>query len=234
MSTLTKLIRNLRSSADRKSTTRVHIIHAPESSTLPPNDPPDDRHSAARDFFQQLAPPYKLHFACGTVRLPNWINIDRDPVSEIIDVSWDVREPLPIPDGSVRLIYHEHFLEHLTVSEGLGFLRESRRLLEPGGVLRVAMPDLAECVRQYYENDWRQPWMKKYGYEWIQTRAENINISFRDWEHKWLYDREELHRRLHEAGFETLRDCTLLESPVPELCNLETRAETLLICEAIK
>lgn len=65
----------------------------------------------------------------------------------------------------------------------------------PGGVLRVAMPDLAECVRQYHENDWRQPWMRKYGYEWIQTRAETINIAFRDWEHKWLYDREEFANR---------------------------------------
>ena len=38
------------------------------------------------------------------------------------------------------------------------------------------MPDLTECVRQYWENDWRQPWMAKYGYDWIKTRAENINI----------------------------------------------------------
>ena len=189
---------------------------------------------AVRDIFQRFDAPYKLHFACGTVKLPGWVNIDRDPVSDVIDLSWDAREPLPIVDGCVQFVYHEHFLEHLSVTEGLAFLRECRRLLMPGGVLRVAMPDLAECVRQYYENDWRQPWMKKYGYEWIETRAETINIAFREWEHKWLYDREELHRRLHEAGFETLRDCQRLESPLPELCRLETRDETLLVCEAIK
>ncbi len=70
------------------------------------------------------------------------------------------------------------------------------------------MPDLTECVRQYWEDDWRdQPWMKQHGYEWIRTRAELLNICFREWEHCWLYDREELHRRLHEAGFATVRDC---------------------------
>jgi predicted SAM-dependent methyltransferase len=192
------------------------------------------RSQAVRNVFNQFASPYKLHVACGTVKLPGWVNVDRDSPSEIIDVSWDVRQPLPIADCSCEFIYHEHFFEHLTVAEGLAFLRESRRLLMPGGVMRVAMPDLAECVRQYYENDWRQPWMKKYGYEWIQTRAETINIEFRDWEHKWLYDREELHRRLLEAGFETIRDCERLTSSVPALCGLETRDESLLVCEVVR
>ena len=192
------------------------------------------RIETAHNFIQRITVPYRLHFACGKVRLPGWINIDRDQASEIIDVSWDVRQPFPIADGSCEYIFHEHFLEHLTVPEGLAFLHECRRLLAPGGVLRVAMPDLAECVRQYYEDDWRQPWMKKYGYEWIQTRAETINIAFRDWEHKWLYDREELHRRLRESGFATIRDCARLESDVLALRGLETREESLLVCEAIK
>jgi predicted SAM-dependent methyltransferase len=190
--------------------------------------------AAASAAFRRFKKPYKLHIACGTVKFKGWVNVDRDPVNKIIDVTWDVRQPFPIENGSVRFIYNEHFLEHLTVPEGLAFLRECRRLLEPGGVLRVAMPDLAECVRQYYENDWRQPWMKKYGFEWIQTRCETINIAFREWEHKWLYDREELHRRLREAGFENIRDCERMESTVPELRKLETRDETLLVCEAIK
>jgi predicted SAM-dependent methyltransferase len=169
------------------------------------------------------------------VKLPGWVHIDRDPVSETVEISWDVRQPLPIGDGTCQFIFHEHFLEHLTVQEGLAFLRESFRLLAPGGVLRVSMPDLSECVRQYYENDWsNKPWLKKYGFEWIKTRAEFLNIAMREWEHKWLYDREELHRRLREAGFERVRDSVRLHSTVPELCGLETRDETLLVCEALK
>ncbi len=97
------------------------------------------------------------------------------------------------------------------------------------------MPDLTECVRQYWEDDWRdKPWMKKYGYEWIRTRAELLNICFREWEHCWLYDREELHRRLRDAGFETIRDCAWRESEIADLAGRETREESLLICEAVK
>lgn len=189
---------------------------------------------AARAAFERFEPPYRLHIGCGTIHFPGWINVDRDPASEVIDVSWDLRYPLPIPAGSAEFVFHEHFMEHLTVEEGLALSRECLRLLKPGGILRIGMPDLADVVRQYAENDWRLPWMKKYGYEHIQTRAENINIAFREWEHKWLYDREELHRRLREAGFAAIRDCQRRESMVEALRGLETRDETLLVVEAVK
>jgi predicted SAM-dependent methyltransferase len=230
MSAIT-VFRKIRRLSGRGGKRRVD--HAEATSTVAV-DAEAARIAATYTAFQRWPQPYKLHVACGTVKLPGWVNVDRDPVSEIIDVSWDVRQPLPIGDCSCQFIYNEHFLEHLTVPEGLGFLRECRRLLAPGGVFRVAMPDLAECVRQYYENDWRQPWMKKYGFEWIRTRAETINIAFREWEHKWLYDREELHRRLRESGFANMRDCERLVRLAPDLRGLETRDKTLLVCEAIK
>jgi predicted SAM-dependent methyltransferase len=192
------------------------------------------RRKAALRALDRFEAPYRLHLACGKVHLADWVNVDQDPQSDIVDVSWDLRHSLPLAGGCCEYIFHEHFLEHLTVEQGLALLRECRRLLMPGGVLRVAMPDLTECVRQYWENDWRQPWMQKYGYDWIQTRAENINISFREWEHRWLYDREELHRRLGEAGFTTIRDCRRGESTVPALGGLETRDESTLVCEAVR
>jgi predicted SAM-dependent methyltransferase len=65
---------------------------------------------AIRDVTARFAAPYKLHFACGSVKLNGWINIERDPVSAIVDVSWDVRMPLPLPDGCAELVFHEHFL----------------------------------------------------------------------------------------------------------------------------
>jgi predicted SAM-dependent methyltransferase len=172
---------------------------------------------------------------CGAVRIPGWVNIDSSARSAAADLIWDVTDGIPCDDESCALVYNEHFLEHLAVDQGLAFLKECRRVLEPGGVVRVAMPDLAETVRQYVDNDWaEQPWVKKYGFQWIKTRCERLNIGFRWWGHQWLYDREELHRRLGEAGFADVRDAAWGESEVPQLRARETRPETQLICEAWK
>lgn len=58
-----------------------------------------------------------------------------------------------------------------------------------------------------------------------------LNIAFRWWGHQWLYDQEELHSRLWEAGFSIIRDVEWVNSDIPELRNLETRKDSLLICE---
>ena len=97
------------------------------------------------------------------------------------------------------------------------------------------MPSAEELVRNYYENDWaKQPWLEKYGFVWIKTRAEHINICFREWGHQWLNDQEELERRLREAGFDKIKKADWGESEHAELRNRETRKETLVICEATK
>lgn len=84
-------------------------------------------------------------------------------------------------------------------------------------------------------NDWaQQPWLEKYGYTRIRTRAECINIGFREWGHQWLYDAEELDRRLREASFTQMAPAAWGQSNYPELRSRETRKETRLIMEATK
>lgn len=140
-----------------------------------------------------------------------------------------------LPAESCQYIYNEHFLEHLPVPTAIAFLTECHRLLRPGGVLRVAMPHVAASVHRYLREDWKNdPAIEKYGLTWIQTRAEMINVSFRYWGHQWLYDEEELERRLREAGFGKLSIVSWGESAHAELQNRETREESRLVCEATK
>jgi predicted SAM-dependent methyltransferase len=175
-----------------------------------------------------------VNVGCGGEPFAGWINLDLDPESRA-DVVWDINDGLPFPDSSCAFIYNEHFLEHIPVAEGVRFLTECRRCLHGGGVLRVAMPSLHEIVHLYNENEWAQePWIEKHGFTWMKTRAEYINICFREWGHQWLYDAEELRRRLLEAGFTRIEDAAWGESKHPELRSRETRKETLLICEAAK
>ena len=78
--------------------------------------------------------PIWINLACGTTRLPKpWRNHDID---------MDVTNPLPFADNSVQYIIIGHCVEHLTSAELYGFLEEAQRVLQKGGILRVAFPDV--------------------------------------------------------------------------------------------
>ncbi|MCC5665335.1 methyltransferase domain-containing protein [Nostoc sp. CHAB 5784] len=187
------------------------------------------------NILDQLIQPYKLNFGCGKVKFDGWLNIDIDTTLNTVDLIWDVSNRLPFKDNSCQIIYHEHMLEHLPVEQGIFFLHECYRVLQVGGVLRVAMPSLDVLLKKATSENWRdQDWLRWPEYQFIQTRAEMINIAFRWWGHQYLYDSEELHRRLHEAGFIYVKDVEWGCSDTKELRNRETRNDSLLICEARK
>ncbi len=173
----------------------------------------------------------KLNLGCGEVHYPGWLNIDIEPGADIV---LDITSGLPWDNESVGYIYNEHLLEHLPPEQGVELLRECRRVLAPGGVLRVAMPDL-DYLLYKATWDWRdQDWLTWPQFQFIQTRAEMMNISFHWWGHQWLYDEEELARRLREAGWDAFRRVEWGVSEHPALCDKETRKDTRLIVEATK
>lgn len=63
----------------------------------------------------------------------------------------DLLESLPLEDHSVSWICAFHVLEHLDLHEGRRFLAECRRVLAPGGRLRISTPDFAGHLRAYLE-----------------------------------------------------------------------------------
>lgn len=180
--------------------------------------------------------PIKLNIGCGTDYKESWVNIDNNSDNNIekLDLNWDLRNPLPFSDNSVDFIFNEHFFEHLDVEEGQRAMKDLMRVLRPGGVMRIAMPDLEWVVQNYISLPIdKDPTLKKFGLD-IKTKAERLNASFRWWGHKWLYDWEELERRLGEAGCTKIRRCKHGESDRPELQGLEIRSESLLIAEVEK
>jgi SAM-dependent methyltransferase len=61
------------------------------------------------------------------------------------------REPLPFEDGICAAVYHSHVLEHIPPDAVPAFIAECRRVLVPGGILRVAVPDLEGIARAYLQ-----------------------------------------------------------------------------------
>lgn len=164
------------------------------------------RHHASVKRVKQLSAnsQLKLNVGCGKNIKSGWINIDL--FSKAADFHLDVREDLPFPDEAASFVYSEHFFEHLEFPEqAMKFLRESWRVLIPGGVFSVGVPDTEWPLRAYVTGDEEYfrfargaSWYPK----WCNTRMHTVNFHFRqNAEHKYAYDFETLARVLDESGF---------------------------------
>lgn len=91
-----------------------------------------------------------VNLGCGRRYHPSWINIDVVPAGDEV-IAHDLRQGIPLEDNSCDVIYHSHVLEHLRRAEAFEFLRDCCRVLKPGGILRVAIPDLERICRAYLE-----------------------------------------------------------------------------------
>lgn len=92
--------------------------------------------------------PNYVNIACGNAFLPGWTNLDYSPVSTEV-MRADLTGRLPLADNSADLVYSSHFFEHIPIDRTEAFLAECLRILKPGGVLRLVMPDFDDVCRQY-------------------------------------------------------------------------------------
>lgn len=110
-----------------------------------------------------------LNLGCGRRRHPQWTNADLVPSGPDV-LAVDLRRPLPFATASFTAVYAAHVVEHLDPGEADALLREAARVLAPGGVMRIVVPDLEGIVRAYLssldavsdgdgESRWRHRWM---------------------------------------------------------------------------
>ena len=126
-------------------------------------------------------------------------------------IRWDIRWGLPLADGSVTRIHSEHFFEHLRFpDEVMPALAECYRVLEPGGELRIIVPDAGRYIRAY-ANDDREFFdaMRELGGAAVpfETDIEIVNQAFRmGGDHQFAWDRSVMQRRLEAVGFEHVEE----------------------------
>ena len=177
---------------------------------------------------------------------PDWINLDLQPAPGC--VFWDCRRGLPFSDNAVTSIYSEHTFEHFDLeTEAKAFLRECRRCLRPGGVLRLVVPDAGAYLRAYGQTwtplaamrpleptaeGWRDTWLG----DVYQTQMQLINAVFRQGEeHKYAYDEETLIQILREAGFSRIIPQKFAVSVDEQMApDNEARRTESLYMEALK
>ena len=173
----------------------------------------------------------KLQLGAGSNVLNGWFNTDLEPQYPEIYVL-DVTKPFQIPSKTFDYIFSEHHIEHVTFSKGNFMLRECFRILKPGGVIRLATPDLAVILGLYTNdlNESQKNYIRFISDAFITgMKTRNpvfvINNAFRNWDHQFLYDKELLKHCLETTGFTKVVQVAPKHSAHTALNNLEMHGD---------
>jgi len=204
------------------------------------------------DRYMTDAGELKLNIGCGTSGVKGWVNIDNSPSILLSRFpfgrrifrtpDWprdvrraDVRKRIPFPDSSVSCIYSSHAFECLTYQESVAVARECFRVLKPGGIVRIVVPDLGIFVRDYLADAANAMASHRFISRLLLTP------SFSDMvhpgaHHKQMFDARSLAHMLQEAGFTTPEVSSFGSSRIAEIAEIELgsrRSESLYV-EAIR
>ncbi len=172
-----------------------------------------------------------LNVGCGPNVRPGFVNLDSEWVPGI-DLCWDATTRLPFADGALSGIFSEHFLEHLPFEAADGVLREMRRVLRPGGVLRLVVPD-GELYLKNYASGAPIPYAEEDPRDGLYSPMMSVNRIFRSHGHRFIYDFDTLSQLLQRQGFGEVRRERFMQGRDPHLLiDMEWRAVESLYVEA--
>lgn len=155
----------------------------------------------------------------------------------------DIRNGLPFEDNSIDAVYHSHVFEHIDRSIAPSFSKEILRVLKPGGIHRIVVPDMEYLGKAYvnhltqieenpsllgnhedYISQIIEQMVRKEAYgtsrqPLLRKWVENVILGDarkRGETHQWMYDTFTLSFLLTQVGFKEIRKVSYLESSIPD------------------
>jgi SAM-dependent methyltransferase len=175
----------------------------------------------------------RLHWGCGKRAAPGWINSDlRERPG--VDMACDILEGLPLEDQSIEYCVSMHTLPEIHYRDQVRAIKELRRVLKPGGVLRLGLPDLDKAIDAY-----------RHGAEaYFHAPDDNVKsiggklIAQIVWRGsiRTPFTSDFAEELLLRAGFREVHRCAFRQtaSPYPEIVKLDNRRNESLFIEATK
>lgn len=182
-----------------------------------------------------------VQYGCGLCAPQGWMNFDASPrlrfermpvTGSLVAMTkgklfpanvmyGDIRQGLPVADGSVDGVYASHILEHLSRNAVVAALANTHKILRSGGVFRVIVPDLAARAERYVRD--RAQRSPKNADAFITAlnigemdRAQGVagllRSTFGHSGHLWMYDEDLMGELLRQAGFIDVRRATFGDS----------------------
>jgi len=209
----------------------------------------------------------RINVGCGMTPTPGWINLDNSPsltlarwpsavrvlrrmglisatqaafaeFAQHADIRRaDATKGLPLGDCTVDVLYSSHMLEHLDRTEARRFLKDALRVLKPGGVIRLAVPDLGKKIGEYLEHGDADKFLA--GTLMCIDRPKTLVQRLRfvvagPRHHQWMYDERSLTKLLTDCGFIEAARQPAGSTTIPDSGELDVaeRAEESLYVEA--
>jgi SAM-dependent methyltransferase len=197
-----------------------------------------------------------VQYGCGFSSATGWQNFDNSPTLRIermpivgiaISAYWsgnkerfpknvrygDIVKGLPVVEHSASGCYASHVLEHLSLNDMRTALRNTAKILKPGGIFRMVVPDLLERARIYITSAAEGDPLASHkflqsSYLGLERRPQNpfqfLRLAFGNSHHLWMWDEYSLAAELLAAGFHKIRRCELGDSPDPMFNHVEQRS----------
>ncbi len=191
-----------------------------------------------------------VHYGCGLSAPSEWINFDVSPTLRLQKLPiagsllkkrlnavfpdnvlyGDIIQGLPIADNSCDGLYCSHTLEHLSLDDFRRALKNSYRILKPGGIFRCVVPDLESAARTYLAELDNGNHASSIAFidttllgikERPTTVRSRINALFGNSHHLWMWDTKSLAEELRLAGFVHVRACRFNDSEDPMFRHVE-------------
>jgi predicted SAM-dependent methyltransferase len=175
----------------------------------------------------------RLNWGCGISPAPGWLNSDRVR-RDGVDVVADAREGLPLETESIDYAFSMHTLQEIPFDEVVGVLGELRRVLKPGGFLRLCLPDVDKGIDAYRRGD------AEY---FLVPDADATSLGGKFVVHtlwyghsRLLFTRDFVEELLVRAGFREVHEVAFKQtaSAWPDIVELDSRERESLFVEGVK
>ena len=175
-----------------------------------------------------------VQYGCGMCAPDGWENFDSSPTLRfekmpLVGMLYtknasrfprsvrygNIVKGLPVPQESCDGVYCSHVLEHLSLDECRVALKNTYRLLKPGGVFRLVVPDLRAYASRFVEDPTAEAavaFMRDTNLGRVPPKR-GVRSFIVDWlgrvPHLWMWDYRSLEAEVLAAGFVMARraDC---------------------------
>jgi hypothetical protein len=198
-----------------------------------------------------MTPPLYVQYGCGLCTGRSWANYDSSPTLCLQRVPLlgpmllraagavpfppearygDICRGRLAPRWSCAGIYASHVLEHLSLEDFAVALRHTFEMLQPGGVFRLIVPDLAARAKRYVASldagaDEANSAFMRSSHLGMETRPRGLPGALRghfgNSAHLWMWDEPSLARALRLAGFVAIRRCAFNDCEDPMFREVE-------------